>query len=104
MAEIEVYGNCPVQGSGVVDGHAWYFRARHEGWRFAVSDTDDEDDAVVVGWSKDVGGLSGWRIERPWMVGDEFAAGWMPDRHALKLISICLRWWREGRLERAEAS
>lgn len=34
----EIEGFCPVQGLGHVDGFSWYFRARHEEWRFEVYD------------------------------------------------------------------
>lgn len=34
----EIFGFCPVQGLGHVDGFSWYFRARWEEWRFEVYD------------------------------------------------------------------
>lgn len=103
VSEIEVYGWCPVQGEGWVDGHAWYFRARGEQWSFQVADEPYEE-AVSVGWAAHLDGISGWVVRRPWLQESTYAAGWMPHKHALRLISICLRWWREGRLERVEVA
>lgn len=31
-----IYGFCPVQGTGTVDGLCWYFRARFGEWTFTV--------------------------------------------------------------------
>ncbi len=30
------YGSCPVQAEGMIDGTAFYFRSRGDGWSFGV--------------------------------------------------------------------
>ena len=37
----------PVQAEGAVDGHAFYFRARHESWEFAISEDPAVDPASI---------------------------------------------------------
>lgn len=37
----------PVQAEGTVDGHPFYFRARHDTWEFAISD-DPAVDPVAI--------------------------------------------------------
>lgn len=32
----KLYGRCPVQGDGEIDGHLWFFRARGSIWSFEV--------------------------------------------------------------------
>jgi len=34
----EIYGECPVQGEGTIDGVEFYFRARHNRWSLSVGD------------------------------------------------------------------
>ena len=34
----EIYGECPVQGEGTIDGVEFYFRARHNRWSLTIGD------------------------------------------------------------------
>lgn len=70
MAGITVFGTCPVQGEGYIQGHPWYFRARHKHWSLEVS--------------YQVGNL----IESDsWSIGNEYdGASHMPHEEAVRLI------------------
>jgi len=39
-------GACPVQGTGEIDGHGCYYRARGEGWSLEVYDCEIEGDGL----------------------------------------------------------
>jgi hypothetical protein len=72
-------GNCPVQAEGIVDGHPFYFRARGEHWSMGIGG--------------DVVGAPDWYHREPW--GDEkFAAGWMEEDEARRMIDKAVREWR----------
>lgn len=71
-----IYGNCPVQANGTIDGMPFYFRARGEAWSFSVADTPDGD--AVDG--------KGFYYEEDYMVGETFSAGWMEESEALVFI------------------
>lgn len=67
-------GNCPVQAKGMIDGKPFYFRARGQAWS--------------IGIGGDVVGDPDWYMMQRW--GDnEFAAGWMPEAEARKIIEKC---------------
>lgn len=53
--EIEFSGMCPVQGDGVIDGRACYYRSRGEGWQFYVAAPGSDDVLDDSSWlySKD---------------------------------------------------
>jgi len=38
-----VYGTSPVQAEGTVNGHSFYFRARHDEWTFSISENSEID-------------------------------------------------------------
>lgn len=67
-------GNCPVQAEGTVCGKPFYFRARWEHWSFRVG--------------TDPIGNPEWLREGEWGDGP-FAAGWMPEDEARKIIERC---------------
>lgn len=70
-----IYGFCPVQGYGRIDNLFWYFRARHDDWRFEVYSKPTErelpGDAFMV-----------WSAEAEYD-GD---ASWMPYSDAWSII------------------
>lgn len=76
-------GACPVQGDGFVDGLPWYFRARHEEWRFAVASTPEGD--AVDAWAGEGGFLS---------EGEHDNASWMPYAEAWALIECSIAEFR----------
>ena len=81
MMEIEgltPYGNCPVQAEGTVNGNPAYFRARGDGWSFAVSlpgvdpvEIDSVSDPRAV-----------YYREGDWGAWPD--AGWMTEAEAVK--------------------
>lgn len=38
-----ICGLSPVQAEGTINGHSFYFRARHDEWSFAISEATDID-------------------------------------------------------------
>lgn len=79
-----IYGNCPVQAEGDIDGKRFYFRARGERWSFGVGDNDDE-------------AIDGKLFEHvePYAVGEKFAAGWMEESEARTLIERAVKLYEE---------
>jgi len=72
---------CPVQYEGVLgDGRIFYFRARHEGWKFGVGETKDEAVGAAMGFNEGVFA----------MFGDHDNASWMPAAEAELLIADCV--------------
>ena len=72
-------GNCPVQAEGTVNGVPFYFRARGQHWSFAIG---PDPVAVSLGWEE------GFYRSEEW--GDSlFAAGWMEQNIAMKIIEKC---------------
>lgn len=83
-----IYGFCPVQGEGTVDGMWWYFRARHDSWSFEV-------------WRKSFGpdgslpdGPPIWSADAEYDDGDGNAS-WMPFSHAWQCIEASIATGRE---------
>lgn len=71
---------CPVQYDGVLgDGRVFYFRARHEGWKFGVGETKDEAVAAAMG-EEGLFALS----------GEHDNASWMPAAEAELIIADCV--------------
>jgi hypothetical protein len=88
-------GYAPVQGFGVVDGHAWYFRARGTGWSFEVAEPAEVDwTAVDIGQE-----VAGWRTQDEAWSEEKFAASYMPYATAWAIIQQCIaRFRQEGLL------
>jgi hypothetical protein len=64
-------GACPTQAEGLwVNGHPYYFRARHGDWQLRVAEESDGD-AVVGKW------IAG---------GDDPSGGWMEDEAVLAIL------------------
>lgn len=64
-----IYGECPVQAEGMIDGLPFYFRARHASWRIEIGRLDDE---------------TFWVYSEPY--GTDSEAGWMPSSVARAFI------------------
>jgi len=80
----------PVQAEGTVAQHAFYFRARHEAWSFAVSLSPNVDPADI--YSPDQG------FYREASYGSsEFAASYMPFEEARQIVIDCARDFLQGR-------
>jgi len=79
-AAFEVYGSCPVQGTGTVFGRALYFRARHDRWSFDVADHAGH---LPSDGFQDSDGFYR-EAEYP-------NASWMPHQKAVTIIEKCLR-------------
>jgi hypothetical protein len=84
----------PVQAEGTVDGQPFYFRARHENWRFAISEHNGISPVDID--TPDKGKRFGFFIEERY--GNEpFAASWMPREEAEAIIRECAVQYRRER-------
>ncbi len=84
----EIGGSCPLQGHGSVDDRFWYFRARHDEWRFEVytKPCDHElpgDDDMV------------WDMYGSY-TGDAHNAGWMKHSEAWVIIESKIAAFRRS--------
>lgn len=79
-------GLCPVQSQGLIDGHPYYFRARHDKWsiRIAKNKSFDTDIAVDDPFA--------WEHREKY--GEEPEAGYMPFIEALEFIEWSAKRWR----------
>ena len=75
-----LYGNCPVQGDGRIDGVPFYFRARGDRWSLSIG--------------ADPLGNPAWRHVRRY--GSGFDAGWMSDDEARSLLEQALARYEAG--------
>lgn len=102
-----VWGFCPVQCDGWVDGLPFYFRARGEHWSINIAATPDGD-AVGVGmplageWARYKAGditaeqirrEPGWTHVEEWP-GGPYAAGWMTNADAVRCITKAVALFR----------
>lgn len=79
-----IYGDCPVQAEGFIDGEPFYFRARGLGWSLSIG-SDFEDKTSRGFHGRDVVLRPKWKHVEAW--GDRpYAAGWMPVETARELI------------------
>ena len=76
-------GNCPVQAEGTVNGYAFDFRARGEGWTMEVGIPKGN-----LGWY----GVYAWEYEEEY-TGPERDAGWMTADEAKVFIEKAVRLW-----------
>lgn len=82
-------GYCPVQGEGTVDGHEFYYRARH--------DHQSVEIAVDAGVTLE----SLWPLEngsdRVWFYEEEYSnASWITKAAAYEFIIRAVGLWRSG--------
>jgi hypothetical protein len=78
-----IEGNCPVQAEGTVDGNRFYFRARFKRWSLGIGGSDEVLDPE-------------WYREDEWGES-EFAAGYMPESEARRLIEKCAADYLAGK-------
>jgi len=67
----QIYGNCPVQAEGKIDGKSFYFRSRGSSWSLSVGG--------------DLVSNPEWQYIEDYGE-DEFSAGWMPEDEARDFI------------------
>lgn len=81
-------GLCPVQGNGLIDGRAFYFRARHDEWSVRIAKFKfkggDMDDVI--------GAPDAWEHREKY--GEDPDAGYMPFIEALQFIEWAAKRWR----------
>lgn len=80
----------PVQAEGTVDGHAFYFRARHGIWEFAISEDPSVDPATI---EHEEQGFYRTAV----YPGGPFAASCLPLSEAEALIRRCAGEYIESR-------
>jgi hypothetical protein len=74
VVDIEMlYGNCPVQADGTINGHKFYFRARGQHWTLEVGGDDPCD---KCDWSY-----------REKYSDEQYAAGWITEDEARSFIA-----------------
>lgn len=78
---MELYGYCPVQGEGTIDGKSFYFRARGSHWSLGIG-------GEPVGEPE-------WYYDEPYGNGP-FDAGWMPLDEAIAFIKAGAERYRTG--------
>lgn len=76
-------GWCPVIGEGTVNGHFFYFYARHDGWSFSIS--LDPNVSVYGMWSS----AGGFYVEGSYGKPGGHEAGYMADDDARTIIHDC---------------
>jgi hypothetical protein len=106
-----LYGNCPVQADGFIDGEPFYFRARGEHWSIEIGPGNthlvvEAGDAARHNKSKDgsheterdahdrVAALPVWRYEEEYGGGKSYVAGWMTEEEARAFIAQAAERWR----------
>jgi hypothetical protein len=92
-AEVEIYGECPVQGFGSVLGRNLYFRARNGVWSFDVADCAGN---LPSDGHRDSDGF--------YREGNYDNSCWMPLNDAVKLITRCLEQYTGVRADSATQS
>lgn len=89
---VMIIGRCPVEYTGVVGDHCFYFKSRGTTWSMNIADsrdnsqkfmTSDVDNAVVFSSS----GLYS---------NEEHSAGNMLAEQAVRIILSCVALWRSG--------
>lgn len=90
---MDVGGACPVQGDGLFDGRAAYFRARGNSWSLRVA-YDADADPVRVGGGPD--GVRGWYADGIYG-GERFDASWMAAVHSREIVAACVAAIRGAR-------
>lgn len=72
-------GFAPVQGRGTVDGYKWYFRSRHNVWRFEVSDVAESEMVIFILRDNDThNGMMPFSVA--WRIIEESIAAWRAAR------------------------
>ena len=78
----KLYGFCPVQAEGTINGEEFYFRARGQRWSIGIGGKVVSD--------------PNWYYEEPY--GEVmFDAGWMPEEEARAFIEKAALQWEKGR-------
>lgn len=84
----------PVQASGNVDGHSWYFRVRKDAWFMEIAEDQEIEceKLPLVGF-----GTGGWLLEERWI--SEHEVGQMETKTTLAFIQKTIDLFRENKLE-----
>jgi hypothetical protein len=77
----------PIQAEGDVRGRPFYFRARHNAWRFVVSESPDLDPVEIE--AEHVAAGQGWLIEGEIGAPREARASFLSRADATMLIEQC---------------
>jgi hypothetical protein len=86
-----LYGFCPVQADGFVDGLPFYFRARHDYWVFAIAATPDIDPVQVA-----IENAPGFRMMRRYGRRDNCDASFMSHTQARVFIESTAYYYLHG--------
>lgn len=90
-----IYGYCPVQADGFVNGLPFYFHARFDRWVFAIASAPDVDPVQTA-----IGNAPGFRMQRKYRkrTRGKCDASFMSHAQARVLIESTARYYlnREG--------
>lgn len=93
---VRIYGYCPVQADGFVNGLPFYFHARFDTWTFAIAQTPDIDPVQVA-----INNAPGFRMSRIYRkrTRGKCDASFMSHAQAKVLIETTARYYlyKEGK-------
>lgn len=83
----KIYGSAPVQADGTINGFPFYFRARWDGWSFAISENPQVDpvDIQMEETGKEHGYFAEGTIGKEW----EYLASYMEFSMAKDIMAKC---------------
>ena len=90
-----VYGSCPVEGLGIVDGHYWYFKARFNKWSMKIADEEKDETPIPLSEINKISNGEGWLIREKF--GENFEASHMKPSIAQDFIKYSIECFREGK-------
>jgi hypothetical protein len=101
-----LYGNCPVQADGTIDGEPFYFRARGDEWAIEIGpgnthlvvealDVTEGTGEEKRAASDRIEALDYWRYEEAY--GEWPDAGWMTEDEARAFIAKGAELWRASK-------
>lgn len=94
----QLWGQCPVQAFGFVNGRPFYFRARFDEWRFSVAPTLGGDPVKVQ-----AGIAPGFSLIRRYGRPKGIDAGWMSHTKAQQCIHFAVQQYMQEQTLRKES-
>lgn len=87
---VRIYGYCPVQGDGFVNGLPFYFHARFDRWVLAIASAPNTDPVQTA-----IGQAPGFRMQRRYRkrTRGKCDASFMPHAQARVLIESTARYY-----------
>lgn len=86
-----LWGQCPVQAFGSVNGLPFYFHARFDRWVFAIAETPDGDPVQVA-----IENAPGFRMQRKYGRRGNCDASFMSHQQTKSFIVTATRYYLNG--------